>query len=169
MDVYTGKRQVVTRAPVRNADFNTDNLGVVRFASGVDITNNANKLYYRADDKSEWTLINDEAATHHVETPLGFSADNRIAYLQVEQDTGPDAIDCLRRRQRQAQRSTARQGNGSARSCTSPGRTSRWARCTSTASRGLAFFDEASPEARLYRSLQAAFRRQRGQHHVEHA
>jgi dipeptidyl aminopeptidase/acylaminoacyl peptidase len=91
MDVYTGKRSLITRAPLRNASFITDNAGNVRFAfgSGVD---GINKTYYRDGDDTPWLLINDEASSDVAEWPLGFSSDNRIAYFQVERRQGPDAI-----------------------------------------------------------------------------
>jgi dipeptidyl aminopeptidase/acylaminoacyl peptidase len=91
MNVYTGQRQVVARAPVRGAQFLTDNAGNVRFAVGSD-TDNYSRLYYRENDKADWKLVNDEASSHIVQTPIGFSADNRTAYLRSEQATGPDVI-----------------------------------------------------------------------------
>jgi dipeptidyl aminopeptidase/acylaminoacyl peptidase len=91
MDVYTGRRLPVTKAPVRRAGFVTDHAGVPRFASGAD-GDNASKLYYRKDADAPWTLVNDELVTKRGEYPIGFSADDRIAYLQVEQAQGPDTI-----------------------------------------------------------------------------
>lgn len=94
MDVYSGRRTTVAQAPIRNAGFTTDNAGVVRFAigSGVDLVS---KTYYRAGNGEPWTLLNDEFASGHGEVPLGFSADDRTAYLRVESSTGPDAIVAL--------------------------------------------------------------------------
>ena len=91
MDVYTGRRVQVARAPVKNATFTTDHDGVVRFASGFG-QDSTNKLYYRVADGAQWQLLNDEATSHHIEYALGFSADNRTAYLQVDQAQGPDAL-----------------------------------------------------------------------------
>ena len=91
MDVYTGRRSPITRAPVRNADFLTDNAGNVRFASGED-TDLSSRLYYRAPGGSEWILVNDTRETGLAQYPLGFSPDDAIAYLQVERSEGPDAI-----------------------------------------------------------------------------
>src|SRR5688572_13875027 len=91
MDAYTGRRHPVARAPVRNANFATDNAGVVRFAYGSG-TDNRRKLYYRKGDGADWTLISDEAVTHRHQVPIGFSADNQTAYVRVEQIEGPDAI-----------------------------------------------------------------------------
>ncbi|WP_368561849.1 alpha/beta hydrolase family protein [Pseudoxanthomonas sp. UTMC 1351] len=91
MDVYTGRRTLVARAPVRRADYFTDNQGVVRFAHGAG-PDNVRKLYYRHGDGADWQLISDEVVDGNAEYPLGFSQDNRIAYLQVEQSSGPDAV-----------------------------------------------------------------------------
>ncbi|MCH6483175.1 S9 family peptidase [Pseudoxanthomonas sp. LH2527] len=91
LDVYSGRRTPIARAPVRNADFTTDNQGQVRFADGSGV-DNARKLYYRDGKGSDWQLINDEAVTRRIEYPLGFNRDQTIAYLQVEQPAGPDAI-----------------------------------------------------------------------------
>ena len=51
MDIYTGRRTPVARAPVRNADFVADNKGIVRFARGFGI-DNVDKLYYRDGEGS---------------------------------------------------------------------------------------------------------------------
>lgn len=91
MDVYSGRRTQLARAPVRRADFVTDNTGTVRFAAGAG-ADNVRKLYYRASDGVEWTLLNDESVTGQGEFPIGFSQDNRTAYLLAEQRRGPDAI-----------------------------------------------------------------------------
>ncbi len=91
MDIYSGRRTPVARAPVKGSSFYTDNKGVVRFAKGAEF-DNASKLYYRESDNAEWRMINDENTSARVESPVGFAQDNRIAYLQVEQAKGPDAI-----------------------------------------------------------------------------
>ena len=91
MDVYTGRRMPITRAPVRNAGFLTDNAGNVRFASGED-TDLSKRLYYRTPDGNEWKLINDTRESGFAQYPLGFSVDDKLVYLQVEQAQGPDAI-----------------------------------------------------------------------------
>ncbi|WOS39437.1 S9 family peptidase [Xanthomonas rydalmerensis] len=93
MDVYTGRRRTLAGSPkVRGAEFYSDEQGKVRFASGAD-ADNARKLFYRDPQGSDWKLINDENVSQHVETPLGFSEDGRIAYLQVQQAKGSDAIE----------------------------------------------------------------------------
>ncbi len=94
LDVYTGRRTMLSRSPVPEADFLTDARGVVRFAYG-KTSGNANHLYYRAGEGEEWKILNDEEVTDRIEHPIGFSADQRIAYLNVEQPKGTDAIVAL--------------------------------------------------------------------------
>lgn len=91
MDVYTGRRNAVARVTVERATFTTDNQGVVRFARGAG-TDNVSKLYYRAGEREEWQLVNDEAQTRRLEVVLGFSPDDQVAYLQVEHPEGPDGV-----------------------------------------------------------------------------
>ncbi|WP_369915336.1 alpha/beta hydrolase family protein [Xanthomonas sp. NCPPB 3005] len=91
LDIYNHRRTPVATAPVSRADFVADHAGRVRFANGAD-TGNSSKLYYRDDNATPWRLINDEAASFHRAYPLGFSADDKLAYLQVEQASGPDAV-----------------------------------------------------------------------------
>ena len=91
MNVDDGRRISVAKAPVRNAGFITDQQGIARFAIGAS-SDNLSKTYYRAGEKSDWVLINDEDVSSKRLSPIGFSADNQIAYLQAEEATGPDAI-----------------------------------------------------------------------------
>lgn len=91
LNVRTGGRDPVATAPVRRAGFVMDVAGQVRFADGAG-NDNHRKLFHRENDAAEWTLVNDQAQSGHVETALGFAADGVTAYLQVEQKQGPDAI-----------------------------------------------------------------------------
>ena len=91
MNVFTGRRVQVAQVPVRNAQFTTDNAGRVRFALAMELDRTF-KLFYRADDKAEWKLISTSFKSGLKETPLGFSADDSIAYLRVEHEQGPDSI-----------------------------------------------------------------------------
>ncbi|AXK73536.1 S9 family peptidase [Lysobacter sp. TY2-98] len=156
LDVYTGQRKRLASAPVRNADFMTDNAGVVRFADGFD-SNLAGKLYYRAGDGAPWELLNDEDRTGHREHAIGFSGDNKIAYLQVDDDAHPArlvALDLATRERKDlfgddvADPSLILYRHGTREPIGvvfdgGKGRT--------------AFFDDASAEARMQRSLEAAF------------
>ncbi|KRG43153.1 peptidase S9 [Stenotrophomonas panacihumi] len=91
LDTTTGGRFPLVKSPVRNSRFATDNAGVVRFAWG-SASDNANKLYYRDGDGSEWRMVHDEGQAGTIEWPIGFSEDNRVAYLEVENRQGPNAI-----------------------------------------------------------------------------
>jgi dipeptidyl aminopeptidase/acylaminoacyl peptidase len=91
LDIYTRRRVRVASAPVRRADFIADAAGRVRFADGSGV-DNASKLYYRDDEDTPWRLVNDENTSFHRESPVGFSADGKLAYLRVQQATGPDAL-----------------------------------------------------------------------------
>ena len=92
MNVYSGRRVTIAQAPVRNASFVTDHAGNVRFAIGEDI-DLSRRLYHRAVDSKEWTLVSDTRADGLAKVPLGFSPDDKIAYLRVEHADGPDSID----------------------------------------------------------------------------
>mgnify|MGYP005754349951 CR=1 FL=1 len=92
LDVFTGRRSIVARAPLPRASYSTDNRGVVRFARA-SAADNTSQLFHRASDEAEWTLVNDEGKSRRFESVIGFSADDRIAYLQVEQRSGPDVIE----------------------------------------------------------------------------
>ena len=93
MNVYTGKMtKVPTRSPNgKYADFYSDNIGQVRFATtyseGLD-----SKTYYRAADRADWEVINDQSYSKLHLFPVGYASDNSAIYLQSQQDSGPDAI-----------------------------------------------------------------------------
>lgn len=91
LDVNSGKRTPVARSPVQRADFVADGKGEVRFADGAG-ADNVNKLYYREGAGAAWKMINDHGVSQRIERALGFSEDGALAYLLVEQPSGPDAI-----------------------------------------------------------------------------
>jgi dipeptidyl aminopeptidase/acylaminoacyl peptidase len=91
LDVYSGRRVAVTQAPVRNAEFVTDNAGNVRFAYGQDI-DLSRRTYYRAAEGSEWRLVGNSGKGGRFEYPIGFAADNKTAYLLVENERGPNSL-----------------------------------------------------------------------------
>lgn len=90
MDVVTGRRVTLATAPIRNAWFRTDNAGNVRFAWGWD-EQYVRRLYHRPAAGGAWALVADDSKGG-MQVPLGFSPDDRIAYLQVEMPDGPDAV-----------------------------------------------------------------------------
>lgn len=155
MDVDSGRRIQLGTAPVRNAGFAIDNDGVARMAYGSE-TDIVNKLYVR-DGEAGWRIINEESVTGRVETPVGFSADNRTAYLVSQQAKGPDAIVAYDLASGE-RKEVLRDDN------VDPSRIIY--RANTRIPVGVAFmdgrsrtafFDVESPEARQYRSLEAAF------------
>jgi dipeptidyl aminopeptidase/acylaminoacyl peptidase len=160
MDVYTGRRVPVTKAPVRRAGFLTDHAGKPRFAVGAD-GDNANKLYVRKTADSEWELANDENASGRAEYPVAFGADDRVAYLQVEHPDGPDSVvsyDIATGQRRELVRDAVFDPYrylGSLGGDTLVGVNYRGAESRNV------FFDEAGKEATLYRSLEQSFPGQR--------
>ncbi|WP_315385608.1 prolyl oligopeptidase family serine peptidase [uncultured Stenotrophomonas sp.] len=156
LDVATGRRQTVARSPVRRADFTSDPNGQIRFAHGAG-ADNVNKLYYRDAIGDSWKLVNDEADTGRIETAMGFSEDAKTAYLRVQQADGPDAIvswdpatgtrtPLLRDPVVDPDRLIYRPGTRVPVGALYFGDTPR-----------TRFFDETSADARLYRSMEAAF------------
>ncbi len=157
LDVQSGRRTTLARAPVRRASFVTDNGGEVRLAYGADV-DNASKLYYREAAGTEWRLVNDQNASKRIEVPLGFSADNRLAYLQVRgADAGTDRIVAWDPAS-DARTTVLHHPAADPLSIIHRHGTSIpvGAQVMDGRHRTL-FFDDASPEARHYRSLEAAF------------
>ncbi|WP_363797904.1 S9 family peptidase [Lysobacter firmicutimachus] len=157
LDVYTGRRNQIAIAPVRNADFTTDHQGVVRFALGYG-TDNVRKLFYRAGEGKDWQLLRSDAQGEGIDHPIGFSADDSIAYFRSEQPQGPDAIvafDIANQSRKEILRDAV----------ADPDRVIY--RRNSNTPVGVffadgvprsEFFDKNSPEAKQYRSLEAAFK-----------
>ncbi|HEY0662472.1 MAG TPA: S9 family peptidase [Lysobacter sp.] len=156
LNVYTGRRVQLARAPVRNGDFFTDNQGLVRFVVGSG-TDNIRKLYYRKAEGAEWQLLSDESATGNFELPLGFSADNMTAYLRVEHDKGPDAIVAFDVANETRKELLRDDDSDPARVIYRNGTNIPVGVFFNDGKARTAFFDDTSGEARLYRSLEAAF------------
>jgi len=155
LDITTGRRTPVAKSPVRNSSFATDNAGVVRFAWGSDATN-ANMLYYRDGDGGQWRLIHSEADAGTIAVPKGFSADNKIAYLQVQNRKGPDAIvawDIAADTRKVVLQDQADPGVILYRPNS---QVPVGALVTAGKTRSV-FFEPEGPDARLYHSLEAAF------------
>ncbi len=155
MEIYTGRRTTIATVPVTRASFTTDASGEVRFAVGAR-GDNFSQLFYRAGRGSEWQLLNHEQQSGRVESPLGFADDGTTAYLRISQASGPDAIvalDVASGARREVLRDDTvdpevifRPGTGVPVGALYPGAAPR-----------MAFFDETSADARLFRMLEAAF------------
>lgn len=156
MDVYSGHRTPVTSAPVRNADFVTDNAGEVRFAvgSGVD---NRQKLYYRKGSDGGWELLSDESKGGLKQFPIGFSSDNSTAYLEVERSSGPNAVVAFDVASGKTKELLRDDNVDPGRYLYLPHSNTPFGVQFQDGRPRLAFFDENHPRAKLYRSLEAAF------------
>ncbi len=156
LDIVSGRRVPLATAPVRRARFFTDNRGVVRFALGAG-SDNVNKLYYRNGDGEPWLLLADEAVDDHVEMPLGFSADGSIAYLQVENERGPDSVVAMEVVSRKRSVVLRDEEADPLRIIYRNGTSIPVGVMVMRDRPHTLFFDDASPEARMYRSMEAAF------------
>ncbi len=156
LDMITGQRSTLAMVPVRNARYLTDNAGVVRFALGFG-TDRVNKLFYRADAKSEWTLLRSEGRGEGLDLPVGFSADNATAYFQSEMPKGPDAIVAMDMASGQRREVLRDARADPAVIIRRVGTQVPVGAFFADAQPRTVFFDPASPEARQYKSLEAAF------------
>lgn len=156
MDVQSGRRLPVARAPVRNATFTVDNAGEARFArgSGVD---NVSMLYVREGAGDTWKLVNNEAVSGRIEVPLGFSEDNDIAYLQVEHAAGPDSIVAMDMASGSRKEVLRDDDTDPLHAIYRPGTSVPVGVVFMDGKRRAEFFEKTSPEARQQRSLEAAF------------
>ncbi|HEY0502943.1 MAG TPA: prolyl oligopeptidase family serine peptidase, partial [Lysobacter sp.] len=155
IDVFTGRMKRVAIAPMRNARFAADNAGVVRFTWG-SASDNIRHLYYRTGEGAEWDLVSVEKGGLF-ERPIGFSADDQTVYLQVEQPRGPDAIVAMDLATRK-RTEVLRDDKGDPASIIY--RTNTRVPIGAYFFDGrqqTAFFDKEAPEARLQKSLEAAF------------
>lgn len=93
IDVDTGKITGTKSAgPKPDCKLFYDHYGEPRFASCAKRGEITQSFYFRANDKARWELINSQAATGRQMFVGGFSADNQKAYLQIEEEKGPDGV-----------------------------------------------------------------------------
>ena len=160
LDVRTGRRIQVARSPIQHASFGVDHVGELRFIWGLEGGAHS-VLRYRDDKDAQWQVINDESKTRRVERPVGFSPDNRTAYLQVDDAKGTDRVIAFDTQ------------SGERRSLLQHEMVDPDRILYSLSQRGVPvgaqymgesieqrFFDPQSPEARLYAMLQSAFKGQ---------
>jgi dipeptidyl aminopeptidase/acylaminoacyl peptidase len=155
LDLFNGRLSRVASVPVRNADFTLDNKGQVRFAVGAN-SDRIRKLYHRANDGADWELMTIEK-DGLFEEPVGFSADDTIAYLQVEQRSGPDAIVALDLATRKRTQVLRDDDVDPSRIIYRNGTHVPIGAYFNDGRPRSEFFDEQAPEARLQKSLEAAF------------
>jgi dipeptidyl aminopeptidase/acylaminoacyl peptidase len=154
LNVQSGARGKMFKAPVRRAHFVTDSSGVIRFATG-STEANMNQVYYRDGDAGEWKLINDQTASRRIEGALGLSADGKTGYLQVKNDKGPDSIVAYDVATGQ-RKEIARDAVADPHDILMDGNVPIGVRYMDGKPRDV-FFDEAAPLSKLYRALAGAF------------
>jgi dipeptidyl aminopeptidase/acylaminoacyl peptidase len=91
LDVDSAARNIMARVPLPYPTVLVDRDGQARFAAGRAQSAYA-RLLYREGPNADWEVINDEAASHVIEVPLGFDAQQKVAYLQRQNPTGPDSL-----------------------------------------------------------------------------
>jgi dipeptidyl aminopeptidase/acylaminoacyl peptidase len=91
MDVREGHRARLGTVPLKGAELLADHHGQVRFAFGRG-SDFEDRLYYRESDTAPWVLINDANVSKRKMTPLGFAADDSLAYVRSSEPTGPDSL-----------------------------------------------------------------------------
>lgn len=91
LDVYGGADQRLAEAPIRYGWFMADSKQEARFAGGED-KQDLQRLYWRRPGSDKWELLNEQAVSGVTMSPLGMSADDRIAYVRTEEKDGPDSV-----------------------------------------------------------------------------
>ena len=155
MDVQTGRRTTIATAPVYRGQFLADHAGEIRFAVGAR-GDNISRLYYREQRGADWQLINDERESGRVEVPIGFSQDDTVAYLQVSQPSGPDAVIAWTIASGE-RRELARDAAVDPELIMRPGTVAAVGVRYLGAPPRTAFFDETGDDAKRMRMLEAAF------------
>lgn len=155
MDVQTGRRTTIATAPVYRGQFLADHAGEIRFAVGAR-GDNISRLYYREQRGADWQLINDERESGRVEVPIGFSEDDTVAYLQVSQRSGPDAVIAWTIASGE-RRELARDAAVDPELIMRPGTVAAVGVRYLGAPPRTAFFDETGEDAKRMRMLEAAF------------
>jgi len=93
MNVMTGTEHgLPVYGPEQNCDFEANALGDVYFASCNFTQEITQRLFFKETPKSPWEPINKQADTGQTISILGYSADSKKAYLQIDDDKGPDGV-----------------------------------------------------------------------------
>ncbi|SHH72969.1 S9 family peptidase [Ferrimonas marina] len=82
VNIYSGRKKQVARAPVPHGSFLTDHQGRARFSFGLNDKDQL-EIYYREDDKAEWRLVaQSKAADSDFDfSPLAFADEHRVYAL----------------------------------------------------------------------------------------
>ena len=91
MDVRTGRTNTVTRAPMPQSSFMTDNDGRVRLniAERPDMTQ---VIHVRAAKGGSWSVLHDERDSGYALVPLAFEADGKHVLARREHTNGADSL-----------------------------------------------------------------------------
>jgi dipeptidyl aminopeptidase/acylaminoacyl peptidase len=87
MDVDNGTVTEIGAAPIRNGQFVADHHGQVRFAYA-NGTDQKRRVYYRERNGANWELVFDESKGDPAVVPIGFTRDEKSAYLDCPAKAG---------------------------------------------------------------------------------
>ena len=88
LNIYTGREQNLARSPIKRAGLTLDGDGELRFAYGVDLDDDESFKAFVREGK-DWRLIKQAKKNEGSFVPVGFSSDNKTAYIldNIETDT----------------------------------------------------------------------------------
>lgn len=156
LDTRNGRRSKVAMSPVTRAGFLTDALGNLRFAQG-STTENSVELYHRPAEDGEWSLVNAQHMSGLQAYALGFSTDGNSAYLQVSRSEGPDVIERMDIASGERTEIYRHQRSDPAGPIRTLDRSAVIGVFVREPQLAMHFFEPDHPDARLYKSLAAAF------------
>jgi dipeptidyl aminopeptidase/acylaminoacyl peptidase len=91
LNIRTGARKLIARAPIANASFLADQRQRARLAWAVD-KDWQQKVYYREPAGGEWRVIHDEAITGVEWTPRFVYPDGASALIEISAANGPNGL-----------------------------------------------------------------------------
>jgi dipeptidyl aminopeptidase/acylaminoacyl peptidase len=158
MDIVTGRRLTVAKAPLRRGSFMPDQSGLVRFVTGYESDSAIRpKTLYRDSRGGDWQPLLADGDGDLAVSPIGFAADGKTAYLEIEQPQGPNAIYAFDTGTGKRTRVMSDPTVNPARYLRSPIDQSPYAVLFMDGLPRAEYFDPEDPFARLHRSLQASF------------
>lgn len=91
MNVRTGSRSLIARAPIANANFLADRTGKARIAWGFD-ENNRQIVYYREASGGEWRVIHTQGSEGPEWFPRFIYPDGASALIEMGEASGPNGL-----------------------------------------------------------------------------
>lgn len=93
MNVLTGiTNGLPVYAPEQNCELKANALGDVHFAECRYSQKITQRLFFKANPKDEWQLLNKQEETNQLVEIMGYSADSKKAYFQIGEEKGPDGV-----------------------------------------------------------------------------